>query len=109
MSIRTPVNQWIETDIQTAGIATATKAAEAGKSHWITKVLANMESGNGKRVQLKFGTTVKLTWYADAGTPDKDFGPGLKVTQGALVSVNIAAGAGGVDGVVGLVGFTEEE
>ena len=109
MPIQTPTSPWSVTDLQTEGIATATKAAEAGKSHHVTMALASMESGAAQRVQLKDGTTVLATWYATFGSPPVYFDPPKKITQGALVSLNIAAGAGSVDGMVTLFGFTEEE
>ncbi len=109
MPIQTPSSPWSVTDLQTAGIATATKAAEAGKSHYVTMALASMESGAAKRVQLKDGTTVLATWYATFGAPPVPFDPPLKITQAALVSLNIAAGEASVDGMVSLFGFTEEE
>ena len=109
MPILTPPSPWSVTDLQTAGIATATKAAEAGKSHHVTMALASMESGAAKRVELTDGTTVLATWYATFGSPPVHFDPPLKITQAALVSLNIAAGEASVDGMVSLFGFTEEE
>ncbi len=109
MPILSPPSPWSVTDLQTAAIATATKAAEAGKSHYVTMAIAGMESGTAQRVQLKDGTTVLATWYASQDTPPLYFDPPLKITQAALVSLNIAAGAASVDGMVTLFGFTEEE
>lgn len=109
MPILNPPSPWTVTDLQTAGIATATKAAEAGKSHYVTMAIASMESGAAKPVQLKDGTTVLATWYASQDSPPVYFDPPLKITQAALVSLNIAEGAGSVDGMVTLFGFTEEE
>ena len=109
MPIQTPSSPWSVTDLQTEGAATATKAAEAGKSHYVTMLIANMESGAAKKVEFKDGTTVLATLYAAAAYPPIPFVPPLKITQGALVSLSIAAGAASVDGMVTIFGFTEEE
>lgn len=109
MPIHTPTSPWSVTDLQTEAIATATKAAEVGKSHYVTLAISCMESGAPQRVQLKDGTTVLASWHAGPVSPPTIFIPPLKITQGALVSLNIAAGAASVDGMVTLFGFTEEE
>ncbi len=109
MPQQTPSSPWSVTDLQTEGIATATKAAEAGKSHYVTMALASMESGEAKKVQLKDGTTVLASWHVSQNSPPIPFDPPKKITQGALVSLNIEEGAASVDGTVTLFGFTEEE
>lgn len=109
MPIQNPSSPWSVTDLQTNAIATATKAAESGKSHYITMAAASLETGTAKRVQLKDGTTVLMTFYASQDSPPIYFNSPLKITQGALVSLNIAAGGSSVDGVATLFGFTEEE
>ena len=108
MSIQTD-NHWSVPATATAGVATATKAAEAGKSHFVTMAHATMESGADKLVQLKDGATVKHSWYAGPNAPPIRFDPPFKITEAALVSLNIAAGAASVDGIVTLFGFTEED
>lgn len=109
MPIQTPTSPWSVTDLQTNAAATATKAAESGKSHYLTMATACMESGEAKPVELKDGDTVLHTFYAKQETPPLLFIPPLKITQGALVSLGIAAGAASVDSMVTLFGFTEEE
>ncbi len=109
MPIQTPTSPWSVTDLKTNAAATATKAAESGKSHYVTMLIASMESGAAKKVEFKDGGTVKFTLYAAAAFPAIHFKPPLKITQGNLVSLSIAAGAGSVDGMVTIFGFTEEE
>lgn len=109
MPIASPVAPWSVTDKQTAAIATATKAAVANKSHYITMAHALVDTGVAVLAELRDGTTVLHSWSAGPSAPPVYFDPPLKITKAALASLTLAAGAGGVVGAATLFGFTEEQ
>jgi hypothetical protein len=97
---------WVSTASADNALATATKAAETGKSHYITTIFASYSGAKTGLLQIKDGAAVIAEYYivnADVislPTP-------IKATAGNAVSVELAAsGTAGTLGKVNLVGYT---
>lgn len=86
--------------------ATATKAAETGKSHYVTSISGAFSAAAIKLMTLKDGTTIVGNHYVH-----NEFGltfpAPIKLTSGNLAGLSLAAsGTVGVIGAVNLNGFT---
>ena len=97
---------WYVTDRKDNAIATCTKAAEAGKKHFIVAVIAGYSDVSvEKLITVKDGATEIM--YGKTSIPITPAKP-LKGTSGNLVSASIpASGAAGTIGIVTMIGFTE--
>jgi hypothetical protein len=87
--------------------ASATRAAEVGKSHYITGVSAAFSAAvAGKLLEIKDGATVIYRTYVH-NARDLTFPKPLQGTAGNAVSAELAAsGTAGQFGVVSLAGYT---
>lgn len=102
---------WTVVASQTNATATATKSAEAGKTHYITGISFSMSAAPAAAavVQIKDGTTVidQMQVPAAAQAPFvHNYTPPLQVTMGNLASITVGALGSGVVGTVVLKGKT---
>lgn len=99
---------WIAKDKQTNALATATKAAQIGKSHYITAVSGSYSAAAaGKLLQVKDGATVIAEFHVH-NSFSHTFPKPIWITAGAACSAELAAsGTAGVDGAVTLSGITD--
>jgi hypothetical protein len=98
-------SEWTAKDSQDNALATAAKAAVAGKRHCINTVIASFSAAAIKLLQVKEGTTVILEQYVhNAEVIQLDY---LGATGNALSAELAASGTGGVLGKVAIVGYTE--
>lgn len=106
----TPNDGWIEKGSADNATATATKAAAAGKRHYITSVSGSFTAAAaGKVLTLKDGTTVLGEW-AVHNQFDQAFPLPIRATLGNAVSAELAAsGTAGVLGKVTITGFTDPD
>lgn len=87
-------------------LATATKAAVAGKSHRITAIFASYSGSKTGLLQIKDGAAVIFEQYIVNADVISLPAP-LKITAGNAVSAELAAsGTAGILGKVNLAGFT---
>lgn len=100
------VNGWVATGSADNALATASKAAETGKSHYITAVFAGYSAAKTGLLQIKDGTTVIAEFYIENAEVIPLPTP-IKATAGNAVSVELAAsGAAGNIGKANIVGYT---
>ena len=100
------VSKWSVTVTADNAAATATKAAEARKAHYITGIHASFSAALIKLLTLKDGTTVIGNFYVH-NQRDILFAKPVRITEGALAEASLAAsGAGGTIGAVTMTGFT---
>lgn len=98
--------EWYEVAQQSAGVATATRAAEAGKSHFVTGVLASYATAADiGTVEIRDGSTVmaRLNVHEMASI---QLATPLVGTPGNAVSAVLAAGT--ANGDVTLIGYSRE-
>lgn len=97
--------EWTATASQDNLLATATKAAVAGKAHTIRTIVASFSVANVKLLQVKVDTTVVLEQYVhNAEVIQLDY----RAPAGSAVSAELAAsGTGGQVGKVAIVGHTD--
>lgn len=87
-------------------LATATKAAESGKSHYITGVMAGYSAAAIKSLAIKDGAGTIATLYVH-NSKDVSFAKPIKITAGNTASAELAAsGTAAVLGSVTLTGYT---
>lgn len=98
------ISTWIVTATGDNAIATATKAAEAGKSHYVVAISATYnDSTINNLVALKDGANTVGNFHVG----NIVFSKPLKLTAGNAVSVSLpASGTLGKVGAVTIVGFT---
>lgn len=101
-------SHWTVTATADNGAATATKAAESGKAHYITGVSGGFSAAiAGKLMTLKNGTTVVGNFHVH-NQRDISFPFPIRLDTGAAAELSLAAsGAGGSIGAVTLTGFTK--
>lgn len=98
--------EWSITATADNAAATATRAAEAGKSHYITAIFGSFSAAAIKLATLKDGTTVIGNYYVHNADSVPLARP-LKITSGAAAELSLAAsGTAGVIGAVTLKGYT---
>lgn len=101
---------WTVTATATNALATATKAAVAGKRHYLTAVVASYGAATAAGLlQVKKGSTVILEHYLKDTLPfvlDLSKTP-IETDENEAVSAELAAGGVGAVGKVNLVGRTE--
>lgn len=85
---------WVAAATASAGIATATKAAETGKQHVVYSADASaVGAAEILLLQIKDGTTV--VWEGHVHQSRETLFPkGLSITRGSACSAVLAAGAG---------------
>ena len=96
---------WTERAEATAAAATATRAAEAGKSHYIVAVVASYGAAQIGELTINDGVAPVVSTHihnAAVIALPKPF----KATAGNAVSATLGAGATGVVGRVNVIGFT---
>jgi hypothetical protein len=99
-------NGWVVSASADNALAVATKAAETGKSHYITTIIASYSGTKTGLLQLKDGNNVILEHYV-VNTDVISLSSPIKITPGSAVSVELeASGTVGVVGKVNLIGFT---
>ncbi len=99
------LNGWVVKDSQVNALATATKAAATGQTHYITAVFAGYSGAATGLLQIKDGATVVAEIYiVNAGVVSLPYP--IKATAGNAVSAELAAGGAAVTGKVNLAGFT---
>lgn len=97
---------WSVTATADNAAATATKAAEAGKSHYVTSISGAFSAAAIKLMTLKDGTTVIGNHYVHNAS-GFNFANPIKIASGNLAELSLAAsGTAGVIGAVTLNGFT---
>lgn len=100
------LNNWVEKANADNAAATATKAAAAGQTHYITGVAASFSATASALLQIKDGSTVIFEQVVYDHVEIK-FDTPLKGTSGNAVSAVLAAsGTAGTIGYVNLIGFT---
>lgn len=100
------ISTWVVTATADNNIATATKAAETGKSHYVTSISGSFSAAAIQLMQLKDGTTTIGNYHVH-NQRDIVFAKPIKITAGNAVSLTLAAsGSAGVVGAVTLAGFT---
>lgn len=101
-------NGWVARDSKDNALATATKAAVAGSSHYITNIFASYSATATGLLQLKDESTV-IAEFSVVDSAVVNLGAPIKITKGNAVSAELAAsGSGGTVSKVNLVGFTLE-
>lgn len=97
---------WVETDKQTASLATATRAAAVGRQHIVKTVHAYVAAiDEHLLVQLKDDTTVKWEGFAVAGKLEANLGDGIPMTIGNAVNCTLVGHSSAI-GVVNITGVT---
>ncbi|MHA1754690.1 MAG: hypothetical protein ACTSYR_04150 [Candidatus Odinarchaeia archaeon] len=100
------VSTWSVTATADNDVATATKTAEEGKSHYITSISGSFSAAAIQLMELKDDTDTIGNYHVH-NQRDIVFAKPVKITAGNAVSLTLAAsGSGGVIGAVTLVGFT---
>jgi hypothetical protein len=102
--------EWSEVPAAADNLAvTATRAAVAGKSHYVTGFSASFSAAvAGKLLELKDGATVIWRGYVH-NERDIEFQHPRKITAGAAASLTLAAsGTAAVLGAVTLHGYTAD-
>ena len=105
------VNQyhsWVETDLDTDAIVTATRAApgSGALSHYITSISGSFSAAvSGAKLELKQGSTVLATWHVYNEFLLVLPSP-IKLAPGTVANLVMAAGGSAVVGVVDMTGYT---
>lgn len=97
--------RWTETASASAATATATHAAEAGKHHYVTAVVASYDGGGSEAMVLRDGATAILTVQI-TDELDIAFGHAIEITAGNAVSIELPTGGAGNTGTVFIAGYT---
>ena len=105
-SVKAYPAEWTVVVSAASATATATKAAEAGVTHYITTVLAGY-SGNSDEglMQVKDGTTVIAHAYVHTNSNEEiNFNTPLAGTEGNLVEATIPSQTG--TGYISMMGYS---
>ncbi len=89
----------------TAAIATATRAAEVGRSHYIVAVVAGYGAAQIGGLDVNDGAAAVISTHVHNADVIALPRP-LRATAGNAVSAVLGAGAAGVVGRVNIIGFT---
>ncbi|GEM_PF-5948659 len=99
-------SDWTESDTQTNAAATASRAAETGKKHYIDTIIASFTGGgNAAKLAVKNGNETLFT----VDVHDQiviPFAVPLEGIRGNLISAELGAGGSGVDGSVAIIGHS---
>lgn len=99
------VSEWVENATADDAVATASRAAESGKTHYITAIIASYSATSEGQVNVKDGGSSIFTvdCYDDLIIPLKP----LRITPGNAVSAELdASGGAGNVGTITLIGYT---
>ncbi len=103
------ISAWTESDTSGDNAdVTVTKAAEAGKSHYVVGVVASYGgAAGGGEISFDEGAETRITGYAKDTLPlvimlSKPY----KAAVNTAVSLTVKAGGAGVFGKANLIGFT---
>lgn len=97
---------WSITATSDNAIATATKAAEAGKSHYITSIAGSYSAANIGLITVSDGAAVVGNYHTH-NQRDVVLSRPFRAVSGNAVSVSLAAsGTVGVIGAVTITGYT---
>lgn len=100
------VSRWTENATGDNTAATATRAAESGKTHYVTAILASYSAAAGGQVNVKDGASSIFTIDCHDQLVVTLVKP-LAITAGNAVSAELAASGGsGNIGTVTLIGYT---
>lgn len=100
--------EWTETASATNATATATHAAESGRVHFVTTIVAGFTgSGNAADLALKDGSTTIMTVTVHDDMEIELPFP-IKITAGNKAEATLGAGGTSVDGNVTIGGFTRD-
>jgi len=99
--------QWTGDAQADNALATATKAAQVDKTHYLCAVIAGYSNANaGKLVTVKDGATIVLRARIH-NSLELVFANPLRITRGNAVSAELdASGTAGQNGNVAILGFT---
>lgn len=97
--------EWSAQADATAALATATRAAEADSSHYVTAIEASYGSGQIGTLTVRAGATVLFT-QAVHNQREIAFHTPLKLPAGTSAVAELSAGSVGVVGRVSLHGYT---
>lgn len=102
------VGEWVEDTQAVNAIATATHAAVAGQTHFVTHVSGAFSATVvSLRLQLLTGAVVLGEWYLDDSFVIT-FPSGIPGVAGDTIVATLAAGGVGVTGSVHVAGFTRD-
>lgn len=102
----TDVSKWSVTGTADNATASATRAAETGKAHYVTGIHGSFSAANIKLMTLKDGSTIIGNFHVH-NQRDVHFDRPLRITQGNAALLELAAsGVGGQIGAVTITGFT---
>lgn len=104
----TQYHSWVETDLDTDAVVTATRAApgSGALSHYITSISGSFSAAvSGATLELKQGATVLATWHVYNELALVLPSP-IKLDPGTVANLVLAAGGSGVDGVADMTGYT---
>lgn len=98
---------WVETDNADNAVATATRAAVADQSHFITGISASFSAAAaGKLLLLKEGSVEKMRFHV-TNDFSEDFNSPVQLDPGLEANlVLVASGTGAVIGAVNIKGYT---
>ena len=121
-SIPNNITTWTESASGSSGTATATHAAEANKTHYITGLACSAQAASGSDPDMmicviKDGTDIIITFTFQSSVIDDDapggdgpvvhsFAIPIQITEGNLTSIALTGGAGGDKAYANLWGFT---
>jgi hypothetical protein len=100
------LNNWVVKASADNAAATATKAAVAGSTHYITAAAAGFSATATKLLQIKDGATVIVEYPIINGDVIPLAVPIKATAENAVSAVLAASGTGGTVGYVNLFGFT---
>ena len=97
---------WVALGSADNALATATKAAEAAKSHYITAIVASYSTAKTGLLQIKDGAAV-IAEHHIVNSDMITLPTPIKITAGNAVSAElVASGTAGQTGKVNLIGYT---
>lgn len=96
---------WSLTATATAAAATVARAAEAGKSHYVTSISGSFGAAQIALLTLSDGATVIQNHHVH-NQRTIEFAKPVKITPGNAVSASLGAGGAGVVGAVVMTGYT---
>lgn len=99
------ISEWVVSASADNGIATATRAAEPGREHHMTAVIASYGSTQGGLLTITDGDwTITVEVYDEL---DMEFRSPVRGREGAALSASLtASGTGGNVGYVNLIGYS---
>lgn len=100
------VSDWVITAEEDNALATATKAAESGKRHYIVTILASYSGTKTGNLEVKDGSTSLFNFVIENEEVIPLSKP-LPISEGNALNVELeASGTGGELGDVTVIGYT---